>query len=237
MDGLRPRQEAPQDGLPRPRHRRAVVQRRLRARGEPHRRQGGPGLHPADDEPPARAPLDRRRRGGRRRGGARVDASTTRKSREAFGERIIDFQNTRFKLADVATTVDVLWAYVDRAMLAVQGREAHGRGGREGQVLDDRARVGAARHLRAAARRIRLHHRVPDRPRLPGRPRAPHLRRHERDHARHRRAVRSPASASGLEHAVPDAATLPLRGVRVAASSYPMSSGSSTGVVQWTAAG
>ncbi|MDL5353091.1 acyl-CoA dehydrogenase family protein [Microbacterium sp. zg-YB36] len=40
------------------------------------------------------------------------------KSREAFGERIIDFQNTRFKLADVATTVDVLWAYLDRALLA-----------------------------------------------------------------------------------------------------------------------
>lgn len=40
------------------------------------------------------------------------------KSREAFGERIIDFQNTRFKLADVATTVDALWAYIDRALLA-----------------------------------------------------------------------------------------------------------------------
>jgi len=40
------------------------------------------------------------------------------KSREAFGERIIDFQNTRFKLADVATTVDVMWAYLDKALLA-----------------------------------------------------------------------------------------------------------------------
>ena len=40
------------------------------------------------------------------------------KDREAFGERIIDFQNTRFKLADVATTVDVMWAYIDRALLA-----------------------------------------------------------------------------------------------------------------------
>jgi len=39
------------------------------------------------------------------------------KDREAFGERIIDFQNTRFKLADVATTVDVMWAYLDRALL------------------------------------------------------------------------------------------------------------------------
>ncbi|MCR2827989.1 acyl-CoA dehydrogenase family protein, partial [Microbacterium sp. zg.Y909] len=40
------------------------------------------------------------------------------KSREAFGERIIDFQNTRFKLADVATTVDVMWAYLDKALMA-----------------------------------------------------------------------------------------------------------------------
>ncbi|SFR90019.1 long-chain-acyl-CoA dehydrogenase [Microbacterium sp. cf046] len=38
-------------------------------------------------------------------------------SREAFGQSVADFQNTRFKLADMATTVDVLWAYVDRAML------------------------------------------------------------------------------------------------------------------------
>jgi len=38
-------------------------------------------------------------------------------SREAFGQPVVDFQNTRFRLADVATTVDVLWAYVDRAMM------------------------------------------------------------------------------------------------------------------------
>ena len=38
------------------------------------------------------------------------------KDREAFGERIIDFQNTRFKIADLVTTVDVMWAYIDRAI-------------------------------------------------------------------------------------------------------------------------
>ncbi len=37
-------------------------------------------------------------------------------NREAFGQPVADFQNTRFRLADMATTVDVLWAYVDRAM-------------------------------------------------------------------------------------------------------------------------
>ena len=38
-------------------------------------------------------------------------------SREAFGQSVADFQNTRFKLADMATTVDVMWAYIDRAMM------------------------------------------------------------------------------------------------------------------------
>ncbi|WP_244302997.1 acyl-CoA dehydrogenase family protein [Leucobacter coleopterorum] len=38
------------------------------------------------------------------------------KSREAFGQAVADFQNTRFRLADMATTVDVMWAFVDRAM-------------------------------------------------------------------------------------------------------------------------
>ncbi|WP_402844611.1 acyl-CoA dehydrogenase family protein [Microbacterium sp. GXS0129] len=39
------------------------------------------------------------------------------KSREAFGQPVIAFQNTYFCLADMATTVDALWAYVDRAIL------------------------------------------------------------------------------------------------------------------------
>ncbi|MFJ4045637.1 acyl-CoA dehydrogenase family protein [Microbacterium sp. NPDC089987] len=40
------------------------------------------------------------------------------KSRDAFGERIIDFQNTRFRIADMATTADAVWAYVDRGLSA-----------------------------------------------------------------------------------------------------------------------
>ncbi|WP_136034008.1 acyl-CoA dehydrogenase family protein [Microbacterium sp. PF5] len=43
------------------------------------------------------------------------------RDREAFGERIIDFQNSRFQIADMATTVDALWAYIDRALLAYKG--------------------------------------------------------------------------------------------------------------------
>ncbi|ACZ30073.1 acyl-CoA dehydrogenase domain protein [Xylanimonas cellulosilytica DSM 15894] len=37
-------------------------------------------------------------------------------SREAFGQPIVDFQNTRFRLAEMATTVDAMWAFLDRAM-------------------------------------------------------------------------------------------------------------------------
>ncbi|MGW9159266.1 MULTISPECIES: acyl-CoA dehydrogenase family protein [unclassified Microbacterium] len=40
------------------------------------------------------------------------------KDREAFGERIADFQNTRFRLADMAASTDAMWAYIDRALLA-----------------------------------------------------------------------------------------------------------------------
>lgn len=37
-------------------------------------------------------------------------------NRTAFGQAVADFQNSRFRLADMATTVDVMWTYVDRAM-------------------------------------------------------------------------------------------------------------------------
>lgn len=45
------------------------------------------------------------------------------KDREAFGERIADFQNTRFQLADMVTTTEVMWAYIDRALLAYKDKK------------------------------------------------------------------------------------------------------------------
>jgi alkylation response protein AidB-like acyl-CoA dehydrogenase len=39
--------------------------------------------------------------------------------RQAFGQPIADFQNTRFVLADIATELDVTRAYVDKAVVAV----------------------------------------------------------------------------------------------------------------------
>lgn len=38
------------------------------------------------------------------------------KARESFGKPIIAFQNTYFRLAEMETTVDALWSYVDRGM-------------------------------------------------------------------------------------------------------------------------
>ncbi|SDK96362.1 Acyl-CoA dehydrogenase [Arthrobacter sp. ov407] len=45
------------------------------------------------------------------------------KDRNAFGERIIDFQNTRFELADILTEVEVTETYVDQAILAFNAGE------------------------------------------------------------------------------------------------------------------
>jgi long-chain-acyl-CoA dehydrogenase len=40
------------------------------------------------------------------------------KDREAFGERIADFQNTPIRLADMSATTDAMWAYIDPAQIA-----------------------------------------------------------------------------------------------------------------------
>ncbi|NKX56480.1 acyl-CoA dehydrogenase family protein [Arthrobacter mobilis] len=40
------------------------------------------------------------------------------RDRSAFGERILDFQNSRFALAEIRTEVDAIEAYVDKAILA-----------------------------------------------------------------------------------------------------------------------
>lgn len=49
-----------------------------------------------------------------------VYEATVRYTRErnAFGERVLDFQNSRFTLADIRTEVDAMEAYVDKAVLA-----------------------------------------------------------------------------------------------------------------------
>lgn len=45
------------------------------------------------------------------------------KDRRAFGDRLIDFQNTRFELAELSTEIDLAEAYVDRSVRAYNAGE------------------------------------------------------------------------------------------------------------------
>ncbi|MBL8628456.1 MAG: acyl-CoA dehydrogenase family protein [Rhodospirillaceae bacterium] len=45
------------------------------------------------------------------------------KERKAFGKSILDFQNTRFKLAEVRTELEVGWAFLDKCISAHMERE------------------------------------------------------------------------------------------------------------------
>src|SRR3546814_18034906 len=42
------------------------------------------------------------------------------KEREAFGQRIIDFQNTQFTLADIKTSLAVGWAFHDQCLATIE---------------------------------------------------------------------------------------------------------------------
>ena len=80
--------------------------------------------------------------------------------------------------------------YIDRCAQALDAGRADAGGRRDGEVVVHRAAGPRGGPLPAAARRLRLHARVPDRPRLRGRPRDAHIRRRERDHEGDRRAAR-----------------------------------------------
>jgi alkylation response protein AidB-like acyl-CoA dehydrogenase len=45
------------------------------------------------------------------------------RERTAFGRRVDDFQNSRFVLAEIATELDLAWAYVDRSIQPLNGGE------------------------------------------------------------------------------------------------------------------
>ena len=102
--------------------------------------------------------------------------------RKAFGKPLAEFQNTAFELASAVTEVDVLEAYLDKAVLALNGGRADRGRRRQGQALVDRSATAGARTVPAVVRRVRLHDRIPDRTRLHRRPRPDHLRRHLGDH-------------------------------------------------------
>ena len=51
------------------------------------------------------------------------DTITYTKDRTAFGQRIADFQNTQFELAEMRTEVDIARVYLDQAILALNAGE------------------------------------------------------------------------------------------------------------------
>ena len=107
--------------------------------------------------------------------------------REAFGQPIADFQNTRFELAELATEADVTRAYVDQCILAWNAGDLTDVDAAKAKWWATDMQTRAGRPLPAAPRRVRLHGRVPSGPRLPGRPGTEDLRRHQRDHEAHHR--------------------------------------------------
>ena len=97
----------------------------------------GIGLHAARVAPGARAAdagghVDRRRE-------VAFDLTLDYvKERKAFGRPIGSFQHSRFLLAELKTEIEITRAFVDRTIERYCAGTGHRRGGRDGQVVDDR---------------------------------------------------------------------------------------------------
>jgi acyl-CoA dehydrogenase len=93
-----------------------------------------PGLRAADAAAAAGAAGDRHPGDRRDRGGARAHLAYV-KQRKAFGKAIIDFQNTRFKLAELKTKALVARSFVDDCTAQAPRGQARRRDRGDGQVL------------------------------------------------------------------------------------------------------
>ena len=104
------------------------------------------------------------------------------KERTAFGQPIGSFQNSRFRLAEMATEVEIAQTFVDRCVLALN----------DGALTAEEAAMAkwwcTELQKRVVDTCLQLHGgygymtRVPDRPRLRRRPHHHDLRGHHRDH-------------------------------------------------------
>ena len=104
------------------------------------------------------------------------------KERKAFGKRVIDFQNTQFKLAEVKTKLTVAQVFVDHCIgLHLKGQLDAATASMakywvtdiQGETIDEMLQLhGGYGYMNE----------YPDRPAVQGRPRPAHLRRHQRDH-------------------------------------------------------
>jgi acyl-CoA dehydrogenase len=101
------------------------------------------------------------------------------RERKAFGKAVASFQNTRFKLAELATEAQVARVFVDRCIelllekkldTATASMAKYWTSDLENKIIDECLQLHG---------RLRLHVGVPDRPRLRRRARCAHLRRHQ----------------------------------------------------------
>ncbi len=86
--------------------------------------------------------------------------------RKAFGQPIGAFQHNKFLLAELVTTVEVTQAFIDQCVHRALRRRADGHRCRQGEVVERAGAERRTRPLRATARRLWLHERVPRLPRL-----------------------------------------------------------------------
>ena len=119
------------------------------------------------------------------------------KERRAFGQPIAAFQNTQFRLAELATEVEVGQAFVDRLLAAhVRGDDIVTEVSMAKWWTTDLQKRLTER-LRAAARWLRLHAGDADRRGLCRRGGAVDLRRHQRDHEGDHRPAHGARRGSG----------------------------------------
>ena len=103
------------------------------------------------------------------------------KEREAFGKPIGKFQHNRFVLAEMATEAHIARVFVNDCVLRLNAGERRHVARLDGEVVDHRAAEAGRGRGRAAARRLRLHERVPDLQGLHRLPDPDDLRRDHRD--------------------------------------------------------
>ena len=120
------------------------------------------------------------------------------KQRQAFGRPIGKFQYNRFVLAEMATELAVARAFADRAVTEHNAGRLSDEDASMLEVVGHRAVQPGRGPVRPAARRLRLHARVPGRARVRRRPGADDLRRHHRDHEGDHRPRPRGVGARGL---------------------------------------
>ena len=165
----------------------------------------GKGFFQLVAQPAPGAAVDRRHRRSPRPAPRSTGRSAYAKERQAFGQPIGSFQNSRFALAEMATEIEIGQSFIDRCVLALNA----------GELTADEAAMAkwwcTELQGRVVDLGVQLHGgygymtRVPDRPGLRRRPHHADLRRHDRDHEGDHRPLARRLSASMTHAAVAEA--------------------------------